>query len=59
VRTGFGQRRKTLRRSLIDLTTEDDFVAAGIDPGARAEQLDVAAWGRLALAVHDREAAPR
>ena len=54
VRAGFGQRRKTLRRSLADLTTEDDFVAAGIDPGARAEELDVAAWGRLALAVHER-----
>ena len=51
VRAGFGQRRKTLRRSLAELATEDDFVAAGIDPGARAEQLDVDAWGRLALAV--------
>ena len=28
-------------------------------PGARAEQLDVDAWGRLALAVHERGAAPR
>ena len=56
VRAGFGQRRKTLRRSLTDLATEDDFVVAGIDPGARAEQLDVDAWGRLALAVHERGA---
>jgi 16S rRNA (adenine1518-N6/adenine1519-N6)-dimethyltransferase len=56
VRAGFGQRRKTLRRSLADLATEHDFVSAGIDPGARAEQLDVDAWGRLALAVRERGA---
>ena len=59
VRAGFGQRRKTLRRSLADLATEDDFVAAGIDPGARAEQLDVDGVGPPRLAVHEREAAPR
>ena len=51
VRAGFGQRRKTLRRSLAGLVTEPDFEAAGVDSGARAEQLDVDAWGRLALAV--------
>ena len=47
VRAGFSQRRKTLRRSLAGLVDEADFAAAGVDPGARAEQLDVAAWGRL------------
>ena len=54
VRVGFGQRRKTLRRSLAGLAGEEDFAAAGVDPGARAEQLDVDAWGRLALAVRAR-----
>jgi 16S rRNA (adenine1518-N6/adenine1519-N6)-dimethyltransferase len=54
VRAGFGQRRKTLRRSLAGLADGDDFAVAGVDPGARAEQLDVDAWGRLALAVHAR-----
>jgi 16S rRNA (adenine1518-N6/adenine1519-N6)-dimethyltransferase len=54
VRAGFGQRRKTLRRSLAGLAVEEDFVAAGVDPGARAEQLDVEAWGRLVLAVRAR-----
>jgi 16S rRNA (adenine1518-N6/adenine1519-N6)-dimethyltransferase len=54
VRAGFGQRRKTLRRSLAGLVEEADFTAAGVDPGARAEQLDVEAWGRLAVAVHAR-----
>ena len=33
---------------------DEDFVAAGVDPGARAEQLDVEAWGRLVLAVRAR-----
>jgi 16S rRNA (adenine1518-N6/adenine1519-N6)-dimethyltransferase len=49
VRAGFGQRRKMLRRSLTDLVRPDAFAAAGVAPEARAEQLDVAAWGRLAL----------
>ena len=57
VRAGFAQRRKTLRRSLSGLVTAGDFGTAGIDPGARAEQLDVEAWGRLALAVHQRRTA--
>ena len=30
------------------LVAEADFTAAGVDPSARAEQLDVDAWGRLA-----------
>jgi 16S rRNA (adenine1518-N6/adenine1519-N6)-dimethyltransferase len=54
VRAGFGQRRKTLRRSLAGVvgpSDQDVWAAAGIDPGARAETLDVAAWGRLAAAV--------
>jgi 16S rRNA (adenine1518-N6/adenine1519-N6)-dimethyltransferase len=48
VRAGFGQRRKMLRRSLAGLVTPDAFEAAGIRPEARAEELDVEAWGRLA-----------
>jgi 16S rRNA (adenine1518-N6/adenine1519-N6)-dimethyltransferase len=48
VRAGFGQRRKTLRRSLAGVVEPGAFAAAGVDPGARAEELDVAAWGRLA-----------
>jgi 16S rRNA (adenine1518-N6/adenine1519-N6)-dimethyltransferase len=50
VRTGFGQRRKMLRRSLAGLVEPEAFAAAGIDPAARPESLDVEAWGRLALA---------
>ena len=48
VRAGFAQRRKMLRRSLQGLVDADAFACAGIRPEARAEELDVAAWGRLA-----------
>jgi 16S rRNA (adenine1518-N6/adenine1519-N6)-dimethyltransferase len=51
VRAGFGQRRKMLRRSLVELATPEAFVAAGVDPEARAEELDLPAWARLADAV--------
>ncbi len=48
VKAGFGQRRKMLRRSLAGVVVPDAFVRAGVRPEARAEELDVAAWGRLA-----------
>ena len=51
VRAGFGQRRKMLRRALSDLVTTEQFAAAGVRPEARAEELDIGAWGRLADAV--------
>lgn len=51
VRAGFNQRRKMLRRSLAALVQPEAFDAAGIDPTARAEELDVVAWGRLAAAA--------
>lgn len=47
VRSGFGQRRKMLRRSLAGIVTPDTFEAAGISPTARPEELDVDAWCRL------------
>jgi 16S rRNA (adenine1518-N6/adenine1519-N6)-dimethyltransferase len=48
-RAGFGQRRKMLRRSLAGMGVDDAaFAAAGVRPEARAEELDVEAWGRLA-----------
>jgi 16S rRNA (adenine1518-N6/adenine1519-N6)-dimethyltransferase len=48
VRAGFAQRRKMLRRSLAGVVDSDAFERAGVRPDARAEELDVAAWGRLA-----------
>jgi 16S rRNA (adenine1518-N6/adenine1519-N6)-dimethyltransferase len=55
LRAGFSARRKTLQNALSsvfskELATEA-LVACGIDPGARAETLDVAAWRRLAGAL--------
>lgn len=48
----FGQRRKMLRRSLgsLGVDTEALLKAAGIDPTARAESLDVAQFAVLARA---------
>ena len=48
VEAGFGQRRKMLRRSLAGLVDAAAFDEAGVRPEARAEELDLAAWGRLA-----------
>jgi 16S rRNA (adenine1518-N6/adenine1519-N6)-dimethyltransferase len=48
---GFGQRRKMLRRSLASIVASEAFDAAGVAPSARAEELDVEQWGRLAAAV--------
>lgn len=51
VRAGFGQRRKMLRRSLAGLIDPDAFERAGVRPEARAEELSVLDWGRLAEAI--------
>jgi 16S rRNA (adenine1518-N6/adenine1519-N6)-dimethyltransferase len=48
VRTGFGQRRKMLRGALAGLVDQAAFEAAGVRPAARAEELTVEDWGRLA-----------
>ncbi|HEX3366962.1 16S rRNA (adenine(1518)-N(6)/adenine(1519)-N(6))-dimethyltransferase RsmA [Phenylobacterium sp.] len=56
----FGQRRKMLRASLKGLGGEGLIVAAGLDPQARAETIDVAGFLRLAdawLAARARTAA--
>ena len=41
IRTGFGQRRKMLRRSLAAIATLENFALAGVSPEARPEELDV------------------
>ena len=48
VRGGFAHRRKMLRRSLADLVDPGTFDQVGIDPTARAEELTLEQWGRLA-----------
>ena len=56
VRAGFGQRRKMLRRSLSEVLTIEQIEAAGVDPTARAETLELDAWGRLAAQVQPTNA---
>jgi 16S rRNA (adenine1518-N6/adenine1519-N6)-dimethyltransferase len=51
VRAGFGQRRKMLRRSLGGRAGPDAFERAGVAPTARAEDLGIEDWARLARAV--------
>lgn len=50
VRAGFAQRRKTLGRALRSVLADPSAVLgeAGIDPRARAEQLTLEEWARLA-----------
>jgi 16S rRNA (adenine1518-N6/adenine1519-N6)-dimethyltransferase len=52
VRAGFAGRRKMLRRALAGRVGPDAFACAGVRPEARAEDLDVVAWGRLARCAH-------
>ena len=47
VRRAFAQRRKTLRNSLRDALDATQIAAAGIDPGARPETLDLEAFAAL------------
>ena len=48
VRAAFGQRRKTLRNALSGVADTATIEAAGLRPDARAEQVDVAGFVRLA-----------
>jgi 16S rRNA (adenine1518-N6/adenine1519-N6)-dimethyltransferase len=48
VRAAFGQRRKTLGNALSDVASSDDITAAGVDPRARAEQLEPAEFVAIA-----------
>jgi 16S rRNA (adenine1518-N6/adenine1519-N6)-dimethyltransferase len=53
VRAGFATRRKMLRQSLKSVLGADTIAAlerAGLDPTARAEELDLEAWAALANA---------
>jgi 16S rRNA (adenine1518-N6/adenine1519-N6)-dimethyltransferase len=48
VRAGFAHRRKMLRRSLDGSVAPEAFAAVGIRPTARAEELSLGEWERLA-----------
>ena len=47
VDSGFGQRRKMLRRSLIGVVDAGCFEAAGVPPSARPQELTLEEWARL------------
>lgn len=51
VAKAFSQRRKTLHNALKELLDDTAIIAAGIDPGARAETLALADYARLAAAA--------
>ncbi len=51
VKTGFGHRRKMLRRSLAEVVTAEQFAVAGVSPEARPEELGIDQWCRLTDAV--------
>ena len=51
VQAAFSQRRKTLRNALRQELDAATIEACGIDPGARAETLTPAEFGKLALAA--------
>lgn len=54
VDTAFGQRRKMLRRSLVDRVPVAVFADAGVDPELRPEDLTLDDWLRLAGRLGDR-----
>ena len=51
VTAAFSMRRKTLRNSLRNVLNEDQIVAAGINPGQRAEQLSLSEFAALARSL--------
>ncbi len=56
VREAFNQRRKTLRNTLKALLTSEEITDAGVDGGLRPEQLDLAAFVRLADKLSEKPA---
>jgi 16S rRNA (adenine1518-N6/adenine1519-N6)-dimethyltransferase len=53
VSAAFSMRRKTLRNSLKNHLTSEQIIAAGIDPGQRAEQLSLSQFAALARSLHN------
>ena len=53
VRRAFNQRRKMLRRSLVELVTPEQFERAGVAPDSRPEELGLDDWCRLTDATRE------
>jgi len=54
VAEAFSQRRKTLRNALKASATEDDLIAAGMDPNLRPEQASIDNYVALANLISSR-----
>jgi len=52
VQSAFGQRRKTISNSLKSILDRETIKACGIDPGLRAENLDIADFAKLSRALN-------
>ena len=52
VQAAFGQRRKTISNSLKSILDRETIIACGIDPGLRAENLDIADFAKLSRALN-------
>lgn len=55
VRTAFSARRKTLRKALAPLFSDDDWTRLGVDPGLRPQNLTLADYVMLANDLHEQE----
>ncbi len=51
VQSAFSQRRKTISNSLKSLLDRETIIACGIDPGLRAENLEIADFAKLSRAL--------
>jgi 16S rRNA (adenine1518-N6/adenine1519-N6)-dimethyltransferase len=56
VKAAFAQRRKTLRNNLKTIIDSTQLEALGIDPGARAETLDLPQFIEITNAIHAQNA---
>jgi len=57
-RVAFSNKRKTLRNNFKNTLTADQLIELDIDPGARAETLELAAFQRLADAIVENPPRP-
>lgn len=51
VQSAFNQRRKTISNSLKSILDRETIIACGVDPGLRAERLEIADFAKLSRAL--------
>jgi 16S rRNA (adenine1518-N6/adenine1519-N6)-dimethyltransferase len=56
VKAAFAQRRKTLRNNLKGIIDSTQLEALGVDPGARAETLQLTQFIEITNAIHVQNA---